>query len=104
MSPNLIKQARLAIQDLYSELEHTKQAQELAFKLYKRGVIVAEDLEEKIAEFSNKTKEDLVVFEKAAELVNDPKYSLGLGSLSDRFQDNGTYDRLTKMLIEDSDL
>lgn len=108
MSPDLIKRARLAIKELSEEndslneeIERIKQAQNLAFNLLDQGAIMAEDLEEKIAEFSEKSKEELHVFEKAAEIANDPGYQFNLGSLSERPQDDGSLDPLTKMLITD---
>lgn len=106
MSPELIKEAKTTIKNLKEEneslkedLKLTKQAQSLAFNLLNQGAIVAEDLEEKIANFSKKSEEELQVFEKAAELASDPNNDFNLGTLSERAQDNGSLDPLTKMLI-----
>jgi len=86
--------------EIKRELDHFKVAKELCFKFYKQGSVSAENLESLFDKLLSKTDGDLVVLEKAAEL-NIDRGDIPFGVLSDRFQDDGTLDPLTRCLLED---
>lgn len=103
----LAKQAIVELQEdkkqLKERLELEKVATSLTFKLFEMGVVQAEDLESKLAEFKDKSTQELEVIEKAAELSKTSGFadSLSLGNVSDRPQDDGTLDPLTSYLLEE---
>lgn len=107
MDSNLSKLAAQAIKELQTEndtlkkeLTQYKTASSMAFELFQKGAIPAEDLESSFNSFLEKNSEELQVLEKAAE-YRDATLTLSLGKLSDKPADDGTMDPLTAMLIED---
>jgi len=107
MDSNLSKLAAQAIKELQTEndtlkkeLSQYKTASSMAFELFQKGAIPAEDLESSFSSFLEKNPEELQVLEKAAE-YRDSTLTLSLGKLSDKPADDGTMDPLTAMLIED---
>jgi riboflavin synthase alpha subunit len=65
------------LRDKTDELELQKQAQSLAFNMFKKGSIAVEDLESTINEYSTKGQEELVILEKVAEISSGQGYKLG---------------------------
>ena len=107
MDSNLSKLAATAIKELQSEVESLKKevtqyktASAMAFDLFQKGAIPAEDLKDSFNSFLEKDAEELQVLEKAAE-YRDSSSTLMLGKLSERPADDGTLDPLTAMLLED---
>lgn len=54
---------------LSNELDKVKEAVKLAFDLYSLGQLASEQLQEKIAEYTIKTNEDLNTIRKASEFI-----------------------------------
>ncbi|MCK5613639.1 hypothetical protein KAR91_67865 [Candidatus Pacearchaeota archaeon] len=86
----MLEKAAEAIKQLIGESEgvveklaHHKRAQTLGFSLLKEGAILVDDLENRIEEFAEKTAEEIVVLEKAAELVTESNGSFSFGKLDD---------------------
>ena len=107
MDSNLSKMAAIAIKQLKAEndslkneLSQFKTASTMAFDLFHKGAIPAEDLESSFKSFLEKDAEELQILEKAAE-YRDASSDLILGKLSEKPADDGTMDPLTAMLIED---
>ncbi len=74
MNSELQKMASIAIKELVTELDETKDqleveklARKLAFSMYKTGSLVAQDLESTIEEFSTKSKDELLIVRKALD-------------------------------------
>jgi hypothetical protein len=93
------------LQDRVEVLEEARElqkiAKDLAFRLHAGGGIYTEDLQEALDSFSLKSREELKVLDKAAELSKKAGKSLSFGNLSERPQDDGTLDPLTRLLVED---
>jgi len=107
MTPVLKKQAADAIRSLQKEngklqgeIDNLNARTDLVFKLYKQGAVSAENIETLHQQLKDKSAEELSVMEKAAEFHAVPD-SMGF-SLSDKPQDDGTLDPLTRMLLEDT--
>ena len=108
MDTGLRKQAAFAIRELKDKVEGLEEsvelqkvAKDLAFRLHADGSLLTEDLQEALDSFTQKTREELTILEKAAELSKQAGKALSFGSLSERSQDDGTLDPLTKLLVED---
>lgn len=106
MDSVLKKQAAEALRGLQDEntqlrtkLAHLESVQGLLFKLYKAGSISAENLESYYKDLLDKTDEDITVLDKVAELHSSE--TLLFGSLSEKPQDDGSMDNLTRFLLED---
>jgi len=93
-----IKQLQGELGDITDEFALYKTAHDLTLKLYKLGALSAEDINLVFEDYRHKTYDELTVIEKAAELN---KEGLSFGTLSTGFQDDGTIDPLTRMLLED---
>ena len=90
--------------ELQKELDKANKAKELTFALLKMGAFPVEDLEEKFNEFMLKSSEELCTFEKAAELISDPRANkdLGIGILSDQpLMYGSAEDRFLAKLLDD---
>jgi hypothetical protein len=106
MDKDLKKQAAEAIRNLKTENQELKEklevlnsSREMLLGLYKEGSIQAEEFVNLTEELENKGKEDLQIIKKAMELRVSSDFVFG--SLSDRLQDDGLLDPLTRMLIDD---
>ena len=100
LAAQAIKEQKDEIASLKKELAQYKPASAMAFDLFQKGTIPAEDLESSFNSFLEKDEKELEVLEKAAE-YRDASTHLSMGSLSERPADDGTLDPLTSMLIED---
>ena len=107
MDKKLSKLAADAIRELKSENESLqkdlslhKKASNMAFDLFSKGLIAAEDIQSSFETFLEKDDKELEVLEKAASFHEGNKGVL-FGTLSDKPADDGTLDPLTRMLIED---
>ena len=105
LAAQAIKEQKDEIASLKKELAQYKTASAMAFDLFQKGTIPAEDLESSFNCYSfncflEKDEKELEVLEKAAE-YRDASTHLSMGSLSERPADDGTLDPLTSMLIED---
>lgn len=108
MDSRLAEQAAQAINELKAKvdaleerLDLLKTAEGLVFKLHEDGSLGTDEIQDVLQTFQDKSKEDLEIIEKAAELSRNAGRVLTVGKLSDRSQDDGTLDPLTAMLIED---
>ena len=107
METNLQKLAADAIRQLQSEKESLqkdldlfKKASSIAFDLFSKGIISAEDIESNFNALLEKDSDELAVMEKAASFSGQNNGAL-FGKLSDKPADDGSMDPLTRMLIED---
>ena len=100
LAAQAIKEQKEEIASLKKELSQYKTASSMAFDLFQKGTIPAEDLESSFKSFLEKDEKELEVLEKAAE-YRDASTHLSMGTLSERPADDGTLDPLTSMLIED---
>lgn len=101
---SLYKRAALAIKGLERENENLEnridelsksitklaKAQELSIRFMKIGAFPVEDFEEHYKKFQEKSSQELETFEKAAELINDPSFSMEIGTLSDEPEGGGS--------------
>lgn len=116
MSPKLLNQTIEAIEELSQEREklaheveqaqeklaHLQKAQELSVKLLDQGALPVEYFRDKLAEFSEKSTQELDLIEKAASLNGGASLmSSQIGSLSDH-EDVDTLDPITRCLLEDT--
>lgn len=85
---------------LASQLNTTEESIKLAFELYNKGIIVAEDLESKINELTHKTKEELEVLKKASEFTKAASFN-SFFKLSQHSSGDSSLDPITRMLLED---
>lgn len=106
MKPVLKKQAADAIRSLQDEntalkdeLNNIRVRTDLVFKLYKQGAVSAENIETLHQQLKDKSIDEMSIMEKAAEF-HVAADSMGF-SLSEKSQDDGTLDPLTRMLLED---
>lgn len=106
MDSKLLKNAAEAIKTLRAENEKlaedfTKRdtAVNLMFKLYKHGNVSAENLEALYNDLCNKSKPELEILEKAAELSIDID-TFKFGIIGEK-PDSSGYDPLTACLLED---
>ncbi len=83
-----------------AELEISNKAVSLAFKLFKHGSLVAENIETSIEKFASKTLEELNLMDKAIEF-NIQEGHTKFGTISSRIQDDDTLDPLTRYLLQD---
>jgi hypothetical protein len=100
LAASAIKQLKNENKSLEEGLALYKQASKMAFGLFAKGLIAAEDIESNLEKFLEKEPEELEVMEKAAS-YRDANASLLFGKISDKPADDGTLDPLTRMLIED---
>lgn len=100
LAADAIRELQSKVASLEDDLSKYKTASHMAFSLYKKGSVAAEDLEEAFNSFLEKNSEELHVLEKAAEFTSTSADAL-LGRLSERPADDGTMDPLTRMLVED---
>ena len=100
LAAQAIKEQKDEIASLKKELAQYKTASAMAFDLFQKGTIPAEDLESSFNSFLEKDEKELEVLEKAAE-YRDASTHLSMAALSERPADDGTLDPLTSMLIED---
>ena len=107
MEKELTKLAAEAIRQLKDENESLKKdfdlfkkASSMAFDLFAKGVIAAEDIESNFNALLEKDSDELEVMEKAASFGGANNGAL-FGKLSDKPADDGMMDPLTRMLIED---
>jgi FMN phosphatase YigB (HAD superfamily) len=77
------------IEELSGQLHKTAKVHELSLRFMKIGAYPVEDFEEQYNKFQEKSYEELETFEKAAELISDPKFSFELGTLSDEPAEGG---------------
>jgi hypothetical protein len=78
-----------------------ERAQTLVSDLLKSGSIASEEILDVFEHFKSKTPKELEVIEKAIELRKNGSSDFAFGTLSDRPQDDGTLDPLTRMLLEE---
>ena len=99
-----IKQLQAENRDLMVKLASATETVKLAFELYHNGQISAEQLENKIKEFSTKSKEELEVIKKASEFSKTASNigSFKLSNNSYGFDKTLPEDRFTAMLLEDT--
>jgi hypothetical protein len=110
MNVELIKTAQAAIRQLQEEnavlsnrLDKTTEAIKVAFSLYHNGQLAAEQLENKINEFSTKQASEIEVIKKASELtkVASSLSSFKLSTSADFSKSATPEDRFTSFLLED---
>lgn len=77
------------VEKLSTQLYKTAKAQDLSLRFMKIGAYPVEDFEEHYNKFQEKSYEELETFEKAAELISDPSFSLELGTLSEEPAEGG---------------
>lgn len=80
------KELKAKNDNLEEDLKKTSSAIDLTFKLLKVGAFPIEDLEAQLQKYLTKTSGDIAAFEKAAELLTNPRTSLSLGTISDQPQ------------------
>lgn len=95
-----IRILREDLNELQEKLASKSEARELLLTLYKEGSLTAEDALERLEEYESKDKEELEIIKKAIELKGTSKQFV-FGQLSERFQDDGSLDPITRMLLED---
>ena len=78
-----IKQLEAGFEEATEKLASYKRAHKLAFRMLKEGGITDEELESKIEEYSEKTAEEMAIFEKAAELVSSSNGSFSFGKVGE---------------------
>jgi hypothetical protein len=100
LAADAIIQLRDEVLEKTAELELKDKATALAFKLFKHGSLLAEDIEVSIEKFASKTSEELDLMDKAIEF-NIQEGQTKFGSLSSRLQDDDTLDPLTRYLLQD---
>ncbi len=114
MDSKLAKNAALAIESLKEQLQKTeaalsdkdceltlyKRAQELAFTMFKKGSLAAEDLETTIKIYSTKDPGEIAVLEKVAEF--NIGHTFNIGRVSDRETSEGL-DPITNWILNDED-
>ena len=100
LAADAIKQLQSENNSLKEEFALYKKASDMAFDLFTKGVISAEDIESNFKAFLEKDSNELEVMEKAASFGGVNKGAL-FATLSDKPADDGSLDPLTKMLIED---
>jgi len=96
-----IKELQAKVAALEARLDLHKAAEAIVFKLYDDGSLGTDEIQDVLTTFQDKSREDLEIIEKAAELSRNAGKVLTVGTLSERSQDDGTLDPLTRMLIED---
>ena len=95
-----IRILREDLNELQEKVASMSEARELLLSLYKEGSLTAEDALEQLETYETKDKDELEVIKKAIEL-NGTSKDYVFGTLSDRFQDDGSLDPITRMLLED---
>lgn len=109
MEQSLTKLAAAAIRQLQAEnkelkdtLDKSQEASKLAFDLYHSGIIAAEELEEKLAEYSSKSLRDLEIIRKASEFTKTASSlnSFKLSS-SSNFEKTNPEERFISFLMDD---
>ena len=71
-----IEHLRTENDSLTKELGHLKEAQTLALRLYREGVIIAEKIESTIEKFASESTEELEITKKAYELAKTAEFNL----------------------------
>ncbi|MBC8437013.1 hypothetical protein H8D85_01670 [bacterium] len=104
----LNKLAATAIKALQSEkdklseqLEQKHRVEGIVSSLYKKGSLAAEDVFSTLTKLGEKSLKELEVIEQAIELQKQGSYSFDFGTISEDFQDDGTLDPITRLLLED---
>lgn len=104
----LIKTAAAAIKQLKAETDELRskvavygRVQSIVSGLHESGSIASEDIFAITEKLASKTPEELDVVEKAIELQGPGNSDFTFGKLSERHQDDGSLDPLTKMLLEE---
>ena len=100
LAAQAIKQLKDENESLQKDFDLYKQASDMAFGLFNKGLIAAEDIKSHFESFLTKDAKELEVMEKAAS-YRDVNTGALFGKLSDKPADDGFLDPLTKMLIED---
>ena len=100
LAADAIRQLQAEKDSLQKDLDLVKKASSMAFGLFSKGVIAAEDIESNFNAFLEKDSNELEVMEKAASFGGANSGAL-FGKLSDKPADDGMMDPLTRMLIED---
>ena len=95
-----IRILREDLSELQEKIASMSEARELLLSLYKEGSLTAEDVLEQLETYEAKDKSELEVIKKAIELNGTSKEYV-FGHLSERFQDDGSLDPITRMLLED---
>jgi hypothetical protein len=83
-----ILQLRNENTNLKKELEHIKNAQALAFKLFKEGIIPAEHIESTIEKFASESTEELEITKRAFELTKTAEFNLFSLSSEETYSNN----------------
>lgn len=80
------------VAELQAELDRVQAAQALTFRLWKMGSFPAEDLEEQLDSFLEKSSEEIETFEKAAHLLKQGNrgMSLDIGKVSEHSEYYGS--------------
>ena len=86
---------------LQEHIDGQNKVYDLVSNLFKSGSIASEEIFDVIKRFKSKTPEELEVIEKAIDLQKNGSSDFSFGTLSNRPQDDGTLDPLTRMLLED---
>jgi hypothetical protein len=97
-----IKQLQQENIELITQLTRKEEAVKIAFELYHNGQLAAEQLEDKIKEYSALLPGDLEVIKKASELTKVAS-TISSFKLSSRhsFENTTPEDRFTSFLLED---
>ena len=96
-----IRQLQGQVTELSSKVTNHERVQAIVSDMHKTGSVVSEDIPALSEELSLKTPEELDVVEKAIEMQGPGNSNFTFGTLSERPQDDGSLDPLTKMLLDD---
>jgi hypothetical protein len=89
------------IKELLEKEARDSAAEKILQRLLENGVMTSDDIFNKLSELRNKSLDDLVIMEKAAELYQGNFFS-GFGKLSDETDGRGL-DPLTAFLTNEGD-
>lgn len=84
------KNLETRIDELSGKLTKLAKAQDLSLRFMKIGAFPIEDFEEHYKKFQEKSYNELETFEKAAELISDPNFSMEIGTLSEEPEGGGS--------------
>lgn len=96
-----IKQLKAETDELRSKVDAYERVQSIVSGLHKSGSVASEDIFAISEKLFSKTPEELDVVEKAIEMQGPGNSNFTFGTLSERPQDDGSLDPLTKMLLEE---
>jgi hypothetical protein len=99
LAADAIIQLQGEILEKTAELELYHKASDLAFKLFKKGAIAAEDIETSIEKFASGTLEELNLIDKAIEF-NASNGNTKFGTVSSKLEEDGL-DPLTRYLLSE---